>query len=157
MPSGNDLSFPERIVFLSMSRRLAHLNALQAFEATARLGTFVAAAAEMGVTPAAVGQQVRLLEEYFATALFERPGKKLALSHAGRAVLPDIRDAFDRLAQATDRLRNSRRAPLVTITLPPSFASKWLVPRLERFRLAHPEVDLRLDTTDRLADLPREN
>jgi LysR family glycine cleavage system transcriptional activator len=140
-----------------MSRRLTHLNALRAFEATARLGSFVRAAAELGVTPAAVGQQVRMLEEYFATALFERQGKKLMPSEAARSVMPDIRDAFDRLAQASDRLRDARRGSLVTVTLPPSFAAKWLMPRIEGFRLAHPDVDLRLDTTDRLADLTREN
>lgn len=140
-----------------MTRRLAHLNALRAFEATARLGSYVRAAGELGVTPAAVGQHVRLLEEQFGGALFERQGKKLVLTDAARAVLPDIKDAFDRLAQAEDRLRESRRAPLVAVTLPPSFAAKWLIPRIEGFRMAYPEVDLRLDTTDRLADLPREN
>lgn len=140
-----------------MNRRLAHLNALRAFEATARLGSYVRAAAELGVTPAAVGQHVRLLEEQFAGALFERQGKKLVLTDAARAVLPDVKDAFDRLAQAEDRLREARRAPLVTVTLPPSFAAKWLIPRIEGFRMAYPDVDLRLDTTDRLADLPRES
>ena len=140
-----------------MTRRLAHLNALRAFEATARLGSYVRAAGELGVTPAAVGQHVRLLEEQFGGALFERQGKKLVLTDAARAVLPDVKDAFDRLAQAVDRLRESRRAPLVTVTLSPSFAAKWLIPRIEGFRMAHPDVDLRLDTTDRLADLPREN
>ena len=140
-----------------MNRRLAHLNALRAFEATARLGSYVRAAVELGVTPAAVGQHVRLLEEQFAGALFERQGKKLVPTEAARAVLPDLKDAFDRLAQAEDRLRESRRAPFVTVTLPPSFAAKWLIPRIEGFRMTYPDVDLRLDTTDRLADLPREN
>jgi len=140
-----------------VNRRLTHLNALRAFEATARLGSYVRAAVELGVTPAAVGQHVRLLEEHFAGVLFERQGKKLVLTEAARAVLPDIKDAFDRLAQAEDRLRESRRAPLVTVTLPPPFAAKWLIPRIEGFRMAYPDVDLRLDTTDRLADLPREN
>jgi LysR family glycine cleavage system transcriptional activator len=140
-----------------VTRRLVHLNALRAFEATARLGSFVRAAGELGVTPAAVGQHVRLLEEQFGGVLFERQGNKLVLTEAARAVLPDVKDAFDRLARAEDRLRESRRAPLVTVTLPPSFAAKWLIPRIEGFRMAHPDVDLRLDTTDRLADLPREN
>jgi LysR family glycine cleavage system transcriptional activator len=140
-----------------VTRRLVHLNALRAFEATARLGSYVRAAGELGVTPAAVGQHVRLLEEQFGGVLFERQGNKLVLTEAARAVLPDIKDAFDRLARAEDRLRESRRAPLVTVTLPPSFAAKWLIPRIEGFRMAYPDVDLRLDTTDRLADLPREN
>ena len=130
-----------------MTARLAHLNALRAFEATARLGSYVRAANELAVTPAAVGQQVRMLEEHFGSALFERKGRKLVLTEAARAVLPNIKDAFDRLAQAANHLRETRHADLVTITMP----------RIEAFSMAHPEVDLRLDTTDRLVDLLREN
>lgn len=140
-----------------MKKRVAHLNALRAFEATVRLGSYVRAAGELGVTPAAVGQHVRLLESQFGGALFERQGKKLVATASARAVLPDIKDAFDRLAQAAERLRETRRPPVVAVTLPPSFAAKWLIPRIETFRMAHPEVDVRLDTTDRLADLAREN
>ena len=140
-----------------MTARLAHLNALRAFEATARLGSYVRAANELAVTPAAVGQQVRMLEEHFGSALFERKGRKLVLTEAARAVLPNIKDAFDRLAQAANRLRETRHADLVTVTLPRSFTAKWLIPRIEAFSMAHPEVDLRLDTTDRLVDLLREN
>ena len=138
-------------------KRLAHLNGLRAFEATARLGSYMRAAAELGVTPAAVGQHVRLLEAQFGSALFERQGRKLAPTEAARAVLPDVKEAFDRLAQAADRLREARRATVVTVTLSPSFAAKWLIPRIEGFRMTHPDVDLRLDTTDRLVDLAREN
>ena len=139
-----------------MTARLAHLNALRAFEATARLGSYVRAANELAVTPAAVGQQVRMLEEHFGSALFERQGKRLVLTETARAVLPDIKDAFDRLAQAANHLRETRRADLLTVTLPPSFI-KWLISRIETFSVAHPEVDLRLDPMDRLADLRREN
>jgi LysR family glycine cleavage system transcriptional activator len=140
-----------------VTARLAHLNALRAFEATARLGSYVRAADELAVTAAAVGQQVRMLEEHFGRALFERQGKKLVLTAAARAVLPDIKDAFDRLAQAANHLRERRNADLVTITLSPSVTAKWLMPRIEAFSMAHPEVDLRLDTTDRVVDLLREN
>jgi LysR family glycine cleavage system transcriptional activator len=140
-----------------MAQRLSHLNALRAFEATARLGSYVHAAAELHVTPAAVGQQIRMLEGVLAAPLFERQGKSLVLTASARSVLPDIKDAFDRLAQAMDHLKGASRLPLVTMTLPPSFAAKWLIPRIETFRVAHPEVELRLDTTDRLVDLPREN
>jgi LysR family glycine cleavage system transcriptional activator len=80
----------------------------------------------------------------------------MVFTEAAREVLPDINDAFDRLAQAAEKLHQARRAPLVTVTLPPSFAAKWLIPRIEHFRMDHPEVDVRLDTTDRLADLARE-
>jgi len=139
-----------------VAARLAHLNALRAFEATARLGSYVRAASELAVTPAAVGQQVRMLEEHFGSALFARQGNKLVLTEAARAVLPDIKDGFDRLAQATDRLRKTSRVDAVTITLPPSL-TKWLIPRIEGFSMAHPEVDLRLEPADRLADLLRED
>ncbi len=137
-------------------RRLHHLNALRAFEATARLGSFVAAATELAVTPAAVGQHVRALEEYFGVPLFERRGKALVLTQAARGVLPDVQEAFDRLASASNRLRDARLGSLLTVSMPPSFAAKWLIPRLERFRLAQPDIDLRLDTTDRLVDMSRE-
>jgi LysR family transcriptional regulator, glycine cleavage system transcriptional activator len=152
------LFYGKRIAFLSMARRLTHLNALRAFESVARSGSYVSAANELGVTPAAVGQQVRALEAYLAAPLFERHGKKLLLTEPARAVLPEIAAAFDRLAVATEHLRESARgAARVAITLPPSFAAKWLIPRIEGFRMAHPDIDLRLDTTDRLSDLPREN
>jgi LysR family glycine cleavage system transcriptional activator len=140
-----------------MTRRLTHLNALRAFEATARLGSYVGAAAELNVTPAAVGQQIRMLEAFLAVPLFERHGKKLRLTEAAESALADVKDGFDRLARAMDQLKDAGRGPLVTITLPPSFAAKWLIPRLETFRMAHPDIDVRLDTTDRLADLSREN
>jgi len=139
-----------------VTARLAHLNALRAFEATARLGSYVRAADELAVTPAAIGQQVRMLEEHFGSALFKRQGNKLLLTEAARAVLPDIKEAFDRLAQAANRLRETRSTDLLTVTLPPSFIG-WLISRIETFSMAHPEVDLRLDPMDRLADLRREN
>jgi LysR family transcriptional regulator, glycine cleavage system transcriptional activator len=139
-----------------VTARLAHLNALRAFEVTARLGSYVRAADELSVTPAAVGQQVRMLEEHIGSALFTRRGKKLVLTEAASAVLPEIKDAFDRLTHATNRLRRTRRVDLVTITLPPSL-TKWLIPRIDTFTTAHPEVDLRLEPADRLADLLRED
>jgi LysR family glycine cleavage system transcriptional activator len=136
---------------------LSHLNALRAFEATARLGSYVRAADELAVTAAAVGQQVRTLEDYLGGALFERHGKRLVLTDAARAVMPDIKDAFDRLAQASSRLLEQRREPFLNVTVAPSFAAKWLIPRIGSFRSAHPDIDVRLDTTTRLADLARES
>ena len=140
-----------------MISRLAHLNALRAFEVTARLGSYVRAAQELAVTPAAIGQQVRSLESYFGSALFERRGNRLVLTRTARAVVPDIREAFDRLSQVACRLRDARQAPQVTVTVPPSFAVKWLIPRIGSFRAAHPDIEVRLDATRDLADLAREN
>jgi len=139
-----------------MQKRLRHLNALRAFEASARLGGFSAAAGEMGVTAAAVGQQVRMLESYLGVELFERRGNRLLPTQAARAVLPEMRAAFDLLAEVSHRLSDARGGQLVTLTLSPSFAAKWLMPRLEEFRVANPEIDFRLDTTDRIVDLARD-
>src|SRR4051812_6212000 len=132
MRSERHIAFRYQKVFLSSmaTKRIAHLNALRAFEATARLGSFVAAAAELAVTPAAIGQQVRQLESYFGTALFERRGKALVLTQPARGVLPDVQDAFERLARASNRLRDARLGSVLTISMPPSFAAKWLIPRI---------------------------
>ena len=137
-------------------RTLAHLNALRAFEAAARHLSYARAAAELNVTPAAVGQQVRALEAWLGTPLFHRnagPPVRLALTDAARAALPDLRDGFDRLAAGLQRLRETRTGGIVAVTVSPAFAAKWLLPRLDGFRAAHPGLDVRLDVTDRLADL----
>lgn len=140
-----------------MSSRLAHLNALRAFEVTARLGSYVRAAHELAVTPAAIGQQVRSLEAYFGSALFQRRGSTLVLTDLARSVVPDISEAFDRLAQAASRLRGARRVPVLTVSVAPSFAAKWLIPRIGSFHSAHPDIEVRLDATRDLADLARED
>ncbi|HKZ72734.1 MAG TPA: LysR family transcriptional regulator, partial [Steroidobacteraceae bacterium] len=88
-----------------MPRRLPPLNALRSFEAAARLGTFVAAGAELRVTPAAVSQQVRALERYLGARLFKRLPHGLVLTESGRVYLPELTSGFDRLAEATRRLR----------------------------------------------------
>lgn len=137
-------------------RTLAHLNALRAFEAAARHLSYARAAAELNVTPAAIGQQVRALEAWLGTPLFHRsagPPVRLTLTEAAQAALPDLRDGFDRLASGLRRLREARAAGIVAVTVSPAFAAKWLLPRLDRFRAAHPGLDVRLDVTDRLADL----
>ena len=140
-----------------MNSRLTHLNALRAFEVAARCGSYVRAAQELAVTPAAIGQQVRSLEEYFGSALFQRRGNRLLLTDTARAVVPDIREAFDRLAQVASRLRGAHRLRPLTISVAPSFAAKWLIPRIGSFCSAHPDIELRLDATRNLVDLAREN
>lgn len=140
-----------------MSRRsLSHLNALRAFEAAARHLSYVRAADELGVTPAAVGGQVRALEAWLGIPLFRRsagPPVRLSLTEEARAALPELHDGFDRLASGLRRLRAAKDAGVVLVTSSPAFAAKWLLPRVERFRAAHPRLDLRLDVTDQLADL----
>jgi LysR family glycine cleavage system transcriptional activator len=132
-----------------------HLNALRAFEAAARHLSYVAAAEELNVTPAAVGQLVRGLEEVLGVELFRRSPTgpaRLVLSDAARRALPDLQAGFERLAAAVERLKATRGKLVITVTVPPAFADQWLLPRVERFRVRNPEFDLTIDTSGHLAD-----
>ncbi|MBP0623381.1 transcriptional regulator GcvA [Cupriavidus consociatus] len=131
------------------------LNALRAFEASARHQSFSAAAAELNVTPAAVGQLVRSLEEWLGTPLFLRGTRgrsRLVATEAAERALPDIRAGFDRLSLGLRRLREESRTGMLTVAVSPAFAAKWLLPRLDRFHAMHPETDVRLDTNLKLVD-----
>ncbi|MGR3905851.1 transcriptional regulator GcvA [Burkholderia sp. SR8] len=126
-----------------------HLNALRAFEASARHQSFSAAAAELHVTPAAVGQLVRGLEEWLGTPLFRRGSSgrlRLVPTEAAERALPDIRAGFDRLTVGLERLKEGSASGVLTVAISPAFAAKWLLPRIERFQSAWPETDVRLDT-----------
>lgn len=140
-----------------MSRRLAPLNALRAFEAAARHLSFTKAAAELNVTPAAISHQVKSLEGYFGVALFRRLTRALLLTPAGQSVLPRLRDGFDMLAEACERLRSAESRRVLTVSVAPSLAARWLVTRLEGFRAAHPDIDIRLDANERLVDFARDD
>jgi LysR family transcriptional regulator, glycine cleavage system transcriptional activator len=132
-----------------------YLNALRAFEASARLQSFAAAAAELNVTPAAIGQLVRGLEEWLGVPLFHRTPKgklRLVTTEAAERALPDIRAGFDRLTVGLSRLREGGRGGILTVTVSPAFAAKWLLQRLERFRDECPTTDVRLDTNHRSVD-----
>ena len=135
-----------------MSRRLPPLNSLRAFEAAARHLSFKQAAGELHVTPAAVSHQIRTLEEYCGTPLFHRLARALRLTEAGQAALPPLREGFDKLAEAADAMRAGERAGILTVSVAPTFGAKWLIPRLDRFRAAHPEFDVRIDATDALVN-----
>ncbi|HYD61669.1 MAG TPA: transcriptional regulator GcvA [Noviherbaspirillum sp.] len=127
-----------------------HLNALRAFEASARHQSFSAAAAELHVTPAAVGQLVRTLEEWLGTPLFHRgtSGRaRLVATEAAERALPDIRAGFDRLMLGLERLKEGSANGVLTVTVSPAFAAKWLLPRIDRFQSAWPDTDVRLDTS----------
>jgi LysR family glycine cleavage system transcriptional activator len=140
-----------------MSRRLPPLNGLRAFEAAARHLSFAKAAEELNVTPAAISHQVKGLEDFLGVKLFRRAKRAIWLTEAGQACLPELREGFDLLASAMSRLRGVDESGLITVSTPPSFTGKWLVPRLERFRLAHPEIDVRVDATHTLVDFARED
>lgn len=127
-----------------------YLNALRAFEASARHQSFSAAAAELNVTPAAVGQLVRSLEEWLGAPLFHRfnTGRaRLVATDAALRALPDIRAGLDKLSLGLEILREGASSGVLTVTVSPAFAAKWLLPRIERFQAACPETDLRLDTS----------
>lgn len=127
-----------------------HLNALRAFEASARHQSFSAAAAELHVTPAAVGQLVRTLEDWLGTPLFHRgtSGKaRLIPTEAAERALPDIRAGFDRLVVGLERLKEEATSGVLTVTVSPAFAAKWLLPRIDRFQAACPDTDVRLETS----------
>lgn len=127
-----------------------HLNALRAFEASARHQSFSAAAAELSVTPAAVGQLVRTLEEWLGAPLFLRGSSgrtRLVPTDAAQRALPEIRAGFDRLVLGMERLREGAIGGVLTVTVSPAFAAKWLLPRLDRFQVICPETDVRLDTS----------
>jgi LysR family glycine cleavage system transcriptional activator len=140
-----------------MSRRLPPLNALKAFEAAARHLSFVKAASELHVTPAAIGHQVRQLEAILETPLFRRVNRTLLLTDAGQACLPGIRDGFQRLAEAIDSIDAVGRAGVLTVSVAPSFAAKWLVPRLDRFQDAYPDLDVRVSASMQLVDFARDD
>jgi LysR family glycine cleavage system transcriptional activator len=134
-------------------RRLPPLNALRAFEAAARHLNFSRAADELSVTPGAVSQQIQNLEDYVGAALFKRTPKGLLLTDAAQTALPALREAFDRLAEAASLLTAAVDGRRLTLTAPPSFAAKWLVPRLGAFEQAHPQVDVWLSAGIELVDL----
>ncbi len=132
-----------------------HLNALRAVEAAARHLSFALAAEELNVTPAAVGQLVRRLEEVLGVELFHRSQSgpaRLVLTEAARAALPDLRAGFQHLSAAMDRLRAARKRQMLAVTVPIAFADKWLLPRLEAFGREHPGCELRIDTSTSLVD-----
>lgn len=126
-----------------------HLNALRAFEASARHQSFSAAALELNVTPAAVGQLVRNLEDWLGAPLFHRSSSgraRLVPTEAAERALPDIRAGFDRLTIGLERLKEGSTSGVLTVAVSPAFAAKWLLPRIEGFHSAWPDTDVRLDT-----------
>jgi len=134
-------------------RNLPPLRSLHAFEAAARHGSFKLAAVELGVTSTAISHQIRLLEETCGCQLFQRQPRPLVLTKAGARLFPGLRNGFDVLAGAMAAIAEPDvRAPL-RITSPNAFASRWLVPRLSKWREANPTVPLEIIGTDAVLDL----
>ncbi|CCE95150.1 LysR substrate-binding domain-containing protein [Sinorhizobium fredii] len=129
-----------------------HLNGLRAVEAAGRLGSLAAAAEELGVTPGAVSQQIAKTEAQLGRALFERLPRGLVPTDAGRLLLVRLSSAFAELAEAVAEARR-RDESVLTVSVAPVFAARWLVYRLNRFADRHPEVRLRIDATTKLVNL----
>jgi LysR family glycine cleavage system transcriptional activator len=135
-----------------MARKLPPLNALRAFEAAARQLSFTKAAEELNVTQAAISHQVKTLEEHLGLTLFRRLNRRLVLTEAGQLYLPVLREAFDAVAAGTARLGQDRESGALNISVLPSFAAKWLLPRLSRFRDRYPDIDVMVSANNRLID-----
>jgi LysR family transcriptional regulator, glycine cleavage system transcriptional activator len=140
-----------------MGRDLPPVNSLRAFEAAARHLSVSRAAAELHVTPAAVSHQVKALESWLGVQLFRRLNRRVLLTEAGQTCLHGLRDGFDLLATTVEKVRLQSSGGLLTVSVAPSFAGKWLVTRLDRFRRAHPEIDIRIDASNALTDFERDN
>ncbi len=140
-----------------MYKKVPPLRALRAFEASARRLSFTKAAEELYVTQAAVSLQVKQLEELLGVLLFRRGSRSLKLTGEGQAFLQEVREALDLLAAATDRLSRRNRSEQLSISVLPSFASKWVVPRLRKFHRQHPAANIRIAAFDWLVDFEKDN
>ena len=127
-------------------RKIPYLNGIRAFEAAARGGSFAAAAKELNVTPAAVSRMVRLLEQRLGVPLFVREANRLALTPPGRSYQAGLTPLFDALASLTDQVRTLGANPVLTVGVGPTFAIRWLIPRLADFAKVAPDVDVRITT-----------
>ncbi len=132
------------------------LNALRAFEAAARLGGFAPAAEELGVTPGAISQHIKTLEDWAGTPLFTRRSQGVRLTRAGTDLLPGLTFAFDQLGDAVRHLRSTRPQPVVQVAALPSVAQLWLSPRLPALRAVLPGVVLSVTALERPPNLTRE-
>ncbi len=139
-----------------MARRLPPLNALRAFEAVSRHLSITQAAEELGVTPGAVSQSVKALEDYLGRPLLNRTPRGLVLTEAAEAALPALIEGFDRLAEGAKRLAGPERGGRLTVSVAPSFAAKWLAPRLADFALQHQDLDIQIHASMGLANFDSE-
>jgi LysR family transcriptional regulator, glycine cleavage system transcriptional activator len=140
----------------SPGRSLPPLDLLVGFESAARNLSFTQAAGELFLTQSAVSRQIQSLEDFIGVPLFERRHKALALTEAGAAYYRTVAPVLEQLRDATRRAKETRTGHVLTVTTTISFASIWLIPRLGRFRKAHPAVDVRIKATHEVVDLERE-
>lgn len=139
------------------TRRLPPLNSLRAFAAAAERLSLAAAAEDLHVTPSAVSLQIRQLEDHLGIPVFIRTGRGLQLTNEGKAILPGILEGFDQLRMALSLIGPQGEENVLTLSVAPSFAAKWLSPRLDAFAQAHPNIDIRILATDQLVDFAVDN
>lgn len=137
---------------MNARRPLPPLNALRAFEATARHLSFSKAADELHVTPAALSHQIRGLEDFLGVKLFHRRARAIELTEPARLLYPGIRTGFENLREAVERLDRGRTDRILVVSATPGLTAKWLVPRLYRFLGAYPDIDTRISASSGFAD-----
>lgn len=134
-------------------RRLPPLSALRAFEAAARHLSFKGAAGELGVTPTVISHQVKWLEDHLGVRLFHRRTRRVELTAASHILYPVLRDGFDGFAAAIEQVAATRQRQVVRISATTAFTARWLVPRVQRFQAAHPDIDLQLHASEDVVDM----
>ncbi len=140
-----------------MARKIPPLKSLRAFEAAGRHLSFTRAADELFVTQAAVSHQIKALEDFLGIPLFIRRNRKLLLTDEGQNYWPKIRDIFENLTAATEQLRTQVAGGPITVSVIPTFATEWLIPRLSRFNETYPEIEVRLKASDAIVDFLQED
>ena len=140
-----------------MKRSMLPLNALRAFDAAAQHLSFKMAAEDLSVTPAAISQQIRSLEEFLGVELFRRTNRSLVLTEAAQLALAPLKDGFEKMEEAVDILTASHSANVVKVSVSPSFASKWLVPRLASYYERRPDAIVKVNATMALTDFKAED
>ncbi len=140
-----------------MLRHISGLQALKAFDASARHLNFTKAAQELNVTPAAVSHQIKELEDAVGASLFQRTSRHMQLTRQGQILRPAVADALDGLTRALQRIRQLESPKQVRVTASPSIAAKWLVPRLDRFLESASGADVRVDVSSEPLDFERDD
>ena len=130
-----------------MARRMPPTNALRAFEAAVRNGSYTAAASELGVTHGAISKQIQSLSEWFGQDLFYRSGHRMVPTTRSRDYAAEIGDALDRLSDASERFEAEHSSSILYVAAPATFAMRWLIPRLQSFHSKHPSIEVRITTT----------
>jgi LysR family glycine cleavage system transcriptional activator len=139
-----------------MSFKLPPLNGLRFFEAAARHCSFRAAAEELCITPSAVSHGIRTLEEWMSVKLFDRDPSGLRITESGEMCLKSVKIAFDLLSEATDQVTGRRATGTLVLSVAPTFASRWLLPRLARFTAIHPNIVISVDTARQRVAFPQD-